>query len=423
MITESQLLQHQSRLLSLDDPTCVFPDYAGFNLVNLPHSICRWLGVPGLGDQALATEYPFSGKIFDQVILLLVDGLGWTRLRQWMRSDPEEFAIWNQIFQQERLVPLTAISPSTTCAALTTLNTGRAPAVHGNLAYELWLKEFGVVANMIKHAPMTMRSKAGSLRKCGFQPEKFLPLGTLDAHLLFHGITVETLHPAPIAHSSLTEMLFPAAKGHTYHSLGDLWYQLSATIMNEKDRPKYVFAYWSEIDELSHLYGPDDIRVKQAFRDFTRHFDDLQASLTVSGDRRTLLVITADHGLQATPLHEDFDLNRHREFLAHLAIPPTGENRLPFLHIKAGTEDKIAAYLEEQWPGKFQIFSAAEIVSLGLFGSGPVYEKSTDRLGDLVIIPLGDAYWWWSTRENRLLGRHGGLSRDEMLVPLAFVAC
>jgi hypothetical protein len=40
-----------------------------------------------------------------------------------------------------------------------------------------------------------------------------------------------------------------------------------------------------------------------------------------------------------------------------------------------------------------------------------------DRLGDWILIAQDDAYLWWSDRENPLLGRHGGLSSAEMLVP------
>jgi hypothetical protein len=35
-----------------------------------------------------------------------------------------------------------------------------------------------------------------------------------------------------------------------------------------------------------------------------------------------------------------------------------------------------------------------------------------------VAIPHGDAYLWWVNRQNVMLGRHGGLHPDEMLVPL-----
>jgi hypothetical protein len=35
-----------------------------------------------------------------------------------------------------------------------------------------------------------------------------------------------------------------------------------------------------------------------------------------------------------------------------------------------------------------------------------------------VVFPRGNAYWWFPERDNPLLGRHGGLSQAEMLVPL-----
>jgi hypothetical protein len=32
-----------------------------------------------------------------------------------------------------------------------------------------------------------------------------------------------------------------------------------------------------------------------------------------------------------------------------------------------------------------------------------------------------DAYLWWADKENPLVGRHGGLSAEEMIVPLLSV--
>lgn len=421
MINFEELVSRQKASLPLAGSSCIFPDYEGYSLANIPHSICQWLGIPGMGEQQLALTYPLTTNKYDQVILLVVDGLGWLRLQQWMQTYPGEFTVWNQLLKQDRLVPLTSITPSTTCAALTTLNTGRAPAAHGNLAYELWLKEFGVVANMILHTPMGYRGEAGSLRKYGFKPAEFLPFTTMDSHLISNGISVDAIHPAAISHTSLTTMLFPSAKLRSFYSLGDLWYQLRDAMQNKKETPSYIFAYWSEVDELSHLYGPDDWRVLSAFRDFTRHLTDLWKNPVKAGTDKSLLVITADHGFQATPLNEAFNLKWHREFMNCLVISPTGENRLPFLYIKPGKGDQISTYLEKTWPAKFKQFSAVEFLSSGLMGSKDIYEKTAERLGDMVIVALDDAYWWWSGREDHLLGRHGGLSQHEMLVPLAFL--
>jgi hypothetical protein len=44
-----------------------------------------------------------------------------------------------------------------------------------------------------------------------------------------------------------------------------------------------------------------------------------------------------------------------------------------------------------------------------------------DRLGDVIALARGDSYLWWANKDNPLIGRHGGLSPEEMLVPLLAV--
>jgi hypothetical protein len=60
-------------------------------------------------------------------------------------------------------------------------------------------------------------------------------------------------------------------------------------------------------------------------------------------------------------------------------------------------------------------------VECGLFGPGEKHPRLLERLGDLLIVAKGHAYLWWSASEDHLLGRHGGLSPEEMLVPFLAV--
>ncbi len=422
MITIKDLETLNEIKLPLPGADLVYPDYNGHGLVNIPSSICRWFGVPQIGAMPLANDYAKMAGRFDRVVVLVMDGLGWLSLQDYLRSFPREFNFWIELLEKDQLHPLTSISPSTTAAALTTLNTGKTPVEHGNLAYELWLKEYGVVANMILHAPMTFHGEAGSLKRASFKPEDFLPCITLDTHLISHGIRVQALHPYPIAQSSLTAMLFPEGRHHGYHSLGDLFYRIHDFMESKADTPAYLFAYWSEVDELSHLYSPADIRVRQALQDFTRYLSDLvNGFINKRGGPRTLLLITADHGQISTPHREEYDIKSKYDLVDCLTILPTGENRLPFLHVVPGQEERIRKLVELYWPGEFSLLKANDVLAHGLFGSGEVYKKTRSRLGDLVVFPRGSSYWWWANKETRLLGRHGGLSREEMIVPLGLV--
>jgi hypothetical protein len=68
------------------------------------------------------------------------------------------------------------------------------------------------------------------------------------------------------------------------------------------------------------------------------------------------------------------------------------------------------------------VLDAVYAVEAGLFGGGRRHPRLLDRLGDLLVVSLGDAYLWWGVDENPILGRHGGLSEDEMLVPFLAAA-
>jgi hypothetical protein len=97
---------------------------------------------------------------------------------------------------------------------------------------------------------------------------------------------------------------------------------------------------------------------------------------------------------------------------------PSGEARLPMVYLRPGREADFLRYVETTWPGAFVPIPSQEALWAGLFGDAPVYYRTPDRIGDFVIVPQGEAYWFFGDRENFLHGRHGGLSPTEMLVPL-----
>jgi hypothetical protein len=127
--------------------------------------------------------------------------------------------------------------------------------------------------------------------------------------------------------------------------------------------------------------------------------------------------MVADHGHIPTRPNPAYELRNHPELLSHFVILPTGENRMPYLFLKGGREDAVRAYVDKTWPEQFRLYPARLVIDQGLFGTGEIYPLAYERTGDLIVFPQGDAYWWFANRDNPLIGRHGGLSRDEMLVP------
>jgi hypothetical protein len=415
----ARIEQHQLKGLDLG-PDSIYPFYSGLSLANIPDSICRWLGVPDFAEQ------PFVSEILDQfpqqfkhVILLVVDGMGLNTLQAVLEQaeHQSEYEIWREIMDEGVLAPLTSIVPSTTSSALTTFWTGRPPAEHGVVGYEVWLKEYGVIANMILHSPASFYRDVGSLRKAGFDPETFLPVQTIGPHLARQGVRSYAFQHASIAHSGLSTMLFAGADIFPFRSLGDLWVTLNNLMEKRPDERSYMYIYWGDLDEHSHRFGPDDERVSLEFSSFSRQLSKFLSKRRALAHQDTLLLITADHGHISTPRQASYELRNHPELLKCLTMSPSGEARLPFVFLRCGREKQFLQYVEETWNGQFRAIPSEQAVCAGLFG--PITnERLLDRVGDYVIIPQENAYWWFSSRDNPLLGRHGGVSRTEMLVPL-----
>lgn len=422
-LTEKLLpILKQNRLPGLDlADEYIYPAYAGHSILNIPSSLCRWLGAPGLQAGPLPAEIlNLPGDGIRKVVLVLVDALALHRLQRWMADGTAP--VWDELARRGLLAPLTSITPSTTSAALTALWMGRSAAEHGITGYEMWMKEYGVVANTILHSPITYKNDVGSLERAGFDPERFLPFTPLGAHLGAQGIKTYALQHHSIAHSGLSRMLFKDVEVQVFSTAADLWVNARHLLEQRPRQRMYTWIYWSEIDHFGHFYGPDDERTVAEFSTFSLAMQRFFLErLSPAARSDTLLILTADHGQIATRQEPRYDLRNHPGLLRRLHIQPTGENRLAYLYVRPGQLEAVKEYLECAWPGQFLVLESAYAQECGLFGPEEPNPRLLDRLGDLVVVARGDAYLWWADKDNRLLGRHGGLHPDEMLVPFLAV--
>jgi len=403
----------------------IYPNYDGFSILNLPASLCRWLGVPPPdGALPLAAEIMSPlGDDFRCVVFVLMDALALHRMQRWMAG-----TFWASLAVDGLLAPLTSVTPSTTSVALTSLWTGRSPAQHGITGYEMWLKEYGIVANTILHAPIAYEGDVGSLARAGFEPEKFLGQATLGMHLAAHGVQTYAFQHTSIANSGLTKMFFQQVTVRSFNTPADLWinlrYQVEKATPTAKNaagvRTGRMLAavYWSMVDGFSHRYGPDDERTEAEFALFGQAFERLFLQrLSQAARRDTLVVLTADHGQIATRPDPHYDLRNHPGLARRLHILPTGEHRLAYLYVRPGQVEAVREYIERTWPNQFFILESGYAIEAGLFGPGKTHPRLFERVGDLILVARGNAYLWWADKEDQLLGRHGGLHPEEMLVP------
>jgi hypothetical protein len=396
----------------------LYPNYEGYSLLNLPGSICHFLGTPDFGapllDQQIieAIDHPYR-----RVVLFVLDGLGWYLFQKFLSQGIGTG--WVERMDQASLVPLTTVCPSTTSSALTSLWTGASTTTHGIAGYELWLKNMGMVANMFKHAPISFTNDNDTLDRAGFKPETFMPLPTLGPHLVQNGVKPYAFLHHSLARSGFSTMQQSQVTSAPYYDLGDLFISLRNLLNDRPGERIYSYVYWGDLDSLSHWFGPEDERVALEFDTFSRGFFHYFIDrLSAEGRKDTLVLVTADHGQIYTPRNKNYELQGHPEFMQALHIQPTGENRMSILYLRPGQDTFAKEYIEKTWPDQFTLVSSSQVLQSGLLGPGARHPQLEERLGDEIAFARGDAYWWWNTKENNLLGRHGGMTPQEMLVPL-----
>ena len=90
--------------------------------------------------------------------------------------------------------------------------------------------------------------------------------------------------------------------------------------------------------------------------------------------------------------------------------------------VKSGMHAKFKKLAQKYLGDKFLILSKKQVLNMGLLGKGKLHPKVDDTLGDFLIVAVADCGVHSSTL-FRLpitlpLGGHGGLTPEEMTVPL-----
>src|SRR4051794_37423946 len=109
-----------ARRMSLDAPDVVTPALAGASVAGL---------VPALLGARSDEWLPPAAREAEQVVMLVLDGLGWAAIESHAALMPALAAMEGG--------PITTVVPSTTATALTSIATGLAPAQHGIVGYRM----------------------------------------------------------------------------------------------------------------------------------------------------------------------------------------------------------------------------------------------------------------------------------------------
>jgi hypothetical protein len=401
----------------------IWPQYEGRSVGNVAQTAARALGcsldacLPALDAEIIGDQL----QDVRRVIVLIMDALGWVQLQRVMAED--DTLIFHRLVDQGELVPITTTFLSTTNSVLSSIWTGRPPAAHGLLAFEMYLREWLMAVEAISFSSPHAKFE-GLLESWGFDPLTFLPVPSIGQTLAEQGVTSRAVIHQRFTTTPLSRMHFRGIEevyGHSYAS--DFWVELHQVLKDHLDERLLLGGYWPAVDTLAHRFGPGDPRGVAEIRAIGLLMERLFLDQLTPEERAgTLLIMTADHGQIACRPDDAVLMTDHPDLSDLLRHRPVGESRVPFFHVRAGMFDEVWAYLNAELSSEFVFMTRDQLVESGLLGPGPIYKEVFHRLGDIIGIAKGSAFIASDGEDaKRLEGRHGGLSPEEMLVPLLAV--
>lgn len=410
------------------DPAFVRPAYDSLGFTAVPGSIAGLLdrGPVKLAPQVLA-GLPHR---YRKVAVILVDGFGWRFFEKFAGSYPAL-----RRFQDHGTVTrLTSQFPSTTAAHITCLHSGLEVGQSG--IYEWQYYEPGVEAASAALAIIIplLYSFAGTkdreqLKAAGIDPALILPDRTLYRELSRLGVTSTVFQHKEYAPSTYSDHLYRGATQMSYHTLPEALVNLRTAILRSQP-PAYFVLYFDRIDALAHVYGPASPQLEAEVDAFLVTLERLFLS-QIAGDGETLVLVTADHGeievdpattiyLNANPAFSGIERYLKTDRLGRPLVP-AGAPRDFFLYVHDEMLEEAQDFLARRLAGRAVVYRTADLIASGFFGAQPPAEPFLRRAGNLVILPYrGESVWWYEKGrfEQTYYGYHGGLTPDEMEIPL-----
>ena len=363
------------------------PDYAHASLGEVLPSAAALLGTAGFHDALRLGE--LTGHDVRDVVVLLVDGLGWSALTAHADIAP--------MLAGGEGRAISAAFPTTTPVGLASLGTALSPGGHGMLGATFLLPEEDRVLHPLGWAddpnPMAIQPERSVFEACAAA-----------------GLPVRSVGPRAFRSSGLTRA---ALRGADYAG-ADTMGEFVAAVADPRGQRGLTYAYWADLDKTGHVHGVDS----EAWQEELRHVDTFICRLREALPAETLLVVTADHGMVDCDGSDRIDIDAVPSLRADVAIL-AGEPRMRHVYARRGAAEDVESAWRETLVDTAWVMTRHRAIESGLFGA--VDPSYAGRIGDVIAIAR-DRYALVSpstdANVSSLRGQHGSATEDEMAIPL-----
>jgi predicted AlkP superfamily pyrophosphatase or phosphodiesterase len=379
----------------------IYPDYK-CSIVNLTSSILKAFN---LTSQYSSLKELDDLKKYKNIILLLIDGLGYEYIQKYGQDSELKKHCLNKI---------TSVFPSTTASATTTLETGVAPQQHGITGWFMFLKEIGVLAKIL---PFKSRYGGQNFTSDNFQRKDVFTEKRIVDKIKSSSFIIYPEHIIDGKVNKKSKSLLG------YKNFNDLFLQIKNTVKSSNKR-KYIYAYWDQFDALCHEHGCVSKEASNHFWQLDKRISSLSKSLKGTN---TALIITADHGLIDTIEESKIILlQNHPKLIETLIMPLSGEPRVAYCYVHPHKTQQFENYISDNLSHCCEIHKSVDLLNKGVFGLFEPNKNLIDRIGDYVLV-MKENYilkdFLLTEKKECHIGNHGGTSSSEMFVPLIKFDC
>ena len=376
------------------------PNYESGNIVNLVNSILKYYNIKG--------DYPplsdFDLPKHKQLVFMVIDGMGLDFL--------EKHGADSFLYKHLKM-ELTSVFPSTTSAALTTLMTGTAPQMHGLTGWYMYFRELATAGVTLPFSPRFIKKSFSNFE---------IDINEIfDFETIFQKIdkSMMLINPQVTIDSPFSNYCYAGKPKKGYTEVDECFSLVKEEL---EKKTEMIYVYIPHFDDTAHKNGINSSEARELFKKIDESFKNL---IKETKNPDTLFIVTADHGLiDATP-DKIINLDDYHDIQDCLILPICGDPRVAYCYVRPYCLNYFRKKVDFYLSHACRRYSFDYLFTRSYFGKDvTANQKFLDRIGDEILIMKDNYVLYekvWKEEDVKLVGFHGGLSREEMIVPLIVV--
>jgi predicted AlkP superfamily pyrophosphatase or phosphodiesterase len=338
---------------------------------------------------------PLTFRSAKRIVCVLVDGLGAENILQrsghapWLSAQIKSGAVSHAGF------------PSTTSANIASFATGLTPGEHGLIGHQVFDRFFDEKINLL----------TGWNERT--DPAIWQPNQTVSEMAYEVGISCNVIGHEEYRNTGYTKATMRKAEYIAAESMADR-FDAARSILNAAGE-SITYLYIPELDKYGHRNGWQSAGWANLLEELDGHLAKLAATLP----KDCAMVVTADHGMIDSELEQRLVIDDAVE-QGGLLEWFGGDTRVAYLYLKDPSSAEAMQQSLETQSALYQAVLTKDAIEANWFG--PVGQLAGHRLPELMLLARSNFTLFHSVyskkRSIEMIAHHGGLSSNELRIPL-----